>query len=123
MPEPHTLQDLPRPFPSLPGGPFPAPSAEHRPYGDVVAHGELLERLDDLERACDAPTPDRVGRQARDLFSFETDCSRGEAVETGHAVDERRLAGSVGSDDSEDLASPDRQIDARNGRETAEALR
>src|SRR5450759_1414172 len=100
-----------------------AARAEHRARRDVLAHGELPERLDDLERTGHAEASDAVARRLRDVLPVEDDRSRPRLVQAGPAAHERRLPRSVRADDTEDLALPDREVDAVDGGEPAELLR
>ena len=120
---PTPLEDLVGLVPRL-GRAAPASArAEHRARRDVLAHGELPERLDDLERPRHAEASDAVARRLRDVLPVEDDRARRRLVEAGHAVHERGLARPVRADDAEDLALSDREVDAVHGGEAAELLR
>src|SRR5262249_60014210 len=100
-----------------------AAAAEHRADGDIVAHRQLLERLDDLERPRDAHAADLVAGRARDVAPLEEDPARRRLVEPGDAVHERRLAGAVRPDDADDLATLHGEVDLAAGDQPAEAPR
>src|SRR5439155_9907646 len=115
-------QDLFRPLSRLLRGALLAAGAEHGSDRDVVADGQLLQRLDDLEGPRDPEPPDGVARGLRDVFPAKEDRPRRRLVQPGDAVDEGRLAGAVGAEDPEDLPLVDRQVHARDGGQAAEAL-
>jgi hypothetical protein len=122
VPEADPRQDLLGALARLRGRALMPTRAEHGADRDVVPDAQLLERLDDLERAGDAEPPDGVTRHLRDVLSAKENRPRRRLVQSRDAVDERRLARAVGSDDTEDLPFADRQVHARHGGEAAEPL-
>ena len=68
----------------------------------------------------DAATGDLVRRHARDVLAVEDQPARGRLVDARDQIEDRRLAGSVGTDDREDLTRLDREAHAVDGPETAE---
>ncbi len=61
---------------------------------DVVAHGQVVEQVEELEDEADFAAP--VARQrglgkARDILAVDPDRAVGRAVESRHEVEQRRL--------------------------------
>ena len=88
-------------------------------HGEVLAHGEVVEQLDRLPRACHPPTGAGVGTQAGDVDGVDGD---GAEVwhEPGDGVDERRLAGAVRADQPDEFAGSDLEVDVDDGVHTTE---
>src|ERR1700678_4135598 len=96
--------------------------------GEVGGDHQILDdrhaskRARDLEAARDPAPCAHVRRQPRDVLSTEDD-SRGLGAEgAGNAVDQRGLAGAVGTDQAEAFARLDIDADIVERGETAEAL-
>jgi hypothetical protein len=70
----------------------------------VLQHRRVLEQLDVLEGARDAPPGDLVGRHPRDVPLAEEQPSVARIVDPAHQVEDGGLAGAVGADDGEHLA-------------------
>ena len=91
------------------------------PEHQVVEHGQVLEEGDVLEGAGQAHGGDPVGTPAEDVLPQQLDRALLGPVDPRQHVEERRLAGAVGSDDGEQLARPDLEadpvdrLDAREG--------
>src|SRR5215472_1527967 len=81
----------------------------------VVADRKLDEHLQGLERAADATARQLEGRHARNVFAAEFDGACGRADLAENAVEKRRLAGAVGTNDSNDLARSYGEADAVDG--------
>jgi hypothetical protein len=64
-----------------------------------------------------------VGGEASDRRTVEPDAPRRRPLQTDDDLQERALAGPVGTDDGDDLAVVDPERDAVDGREAAVALR
>ena len=71
---------------------------------DIVEHRKIGKQRDVLEGAADADFGDPVRRARQDALAFHQDVAGARLVEPGEAVEERRLAGAVRSDQAEDLA-------------------
>ena len=89
---------------------------------EVLAQRHRLEEARDLEGARDAERCDLLGGPAGDVLAVEQDGAGRRREEAGEQVEERGLARSVGSDEGVDRAAGDRQVDLRDGAETAELL-
>src|SRR3989442_638900 len=88
---------------------------------EVVEHTHALEEGDVLEGAGDAERGD-VGRlEVRPVLAVEDDPSLVRMVEATDRVEQRRLAGAVGTDDRQDLAATDPQAHLVQRHERAEA--
>jgi hypothetical protein len=88
----------------------------------VVQNGQLLEQAADLERASDPYVRQAMGRPTGDIDLPNLYApSRGLKV-SGNDVDERRLAGSVRTDESKNLAALNREADVIDGTEPTEVL-
>jgi hypothetical protein len=71
---------------------------------DVVEHREIGEKCHVLKGAADADFGDLVGRARQDALAFHQNVAGAGLIEPGEAVEERRLAGAVRSDQAEDRA-------------------
>jgi hypothetical protein len=75
-----------------------------------------------VERARDAAFSNLVRLQAVERLSIEGKVATVRVIDARQHVEQRRLAGAVGSDQTVDLAMIDREIDARERMNTAKAL-
>src|SRR5262249_24836379 len=87
---------------------------------DVLQDGHPREQADVLEGAGDARAG-HPGRPGRQQLAAEADFALGGDVETGQAVEDSGLPGAVGTDEADDLAGADGQVDAVDRGEAAEA--
>src|SRR3954463_12608912 len=97
--------------------------AEQRPRGDVVLHGHLWKRLNDLKRAGQALPCNLVWLRARDVLAFEVDAACRGRVDASDEIDERGLARTIRTDQADTLALLDREADAIDGIQAAEPPR
>jgi len=86
----------------------------------VLEHGEVLERVRNLERAADAGDAARARRRLRDVAAVEPDGAAVRPDEPGDQVEQRRFAGAVRSDDAQRLARCDVEADAVDSLQRAE---
>ncbi len=102
-----------------------APAVAARLGGDahVLERGGIGQDIGDLVGAGDAAPGDAVGREARDVLAREDDAAARGAQHAGHTVEERALAGPVGSDDGPDLTGLHGEAHVVERGETAEAYR
>jgi hypothetical protein len=91
------------------------------PDQHVVAHAELAEQRDVLERAADAQACHAVARQPGQPGAVERDMASAGPIEAADAVEQRGLAGPVGTDQAADLVAPDIEGDAVQRHHAAEA--
>src|ERR1700687_2597497 len=84
-------------------------AAEKGSDGGVLAHGQGAERPDGLEGTTNAKPGDPIGRLAGERTALPADVAPVQPVHAADAVEQRRLAGAVGSDDPDDLALPPRK--------------
>jgi hypothetical protein len=77
----------------------------------VVQHAEAREELHVLEGARDAQVGDLVGTQMRDVVLEEADASAGGPIESRDAAEDGGLAGPVGTDQPDELAVVDLEVD------------
>src|ERR1700730_7197423 len=96
--------------------------ADQRADDDVVDDGHGLEAFHDLEGARDAALAALRRRQRGDVFAVEKDRPLGRQPHTRDQVEQRRLAGTVGTDQPDDLAASDRNRDIAVGDQAAETL-
>jgi len=89
---------------------------------DILQHAQPLERLHDLEGAADTGVADEVGPQPRDLPSVEAHAAGVGPVDAGDHVEDRGLAGAVGSDQGVDGTGRHVEGDVVHGAQAAEAL-
>src|SRR5260370_1950641 len=78
----------------------PAVHADHH----VLAPAERGEEREVLEGAADAEVGDAVRRQRQQRAAAEVDVAALRRVEPAQTIEERRLAGAVGTDEPDDLA-------------------
>ena len=71
---------------------------------DIVEHRQVGKQRDVLEGAADADLGDPVRRARQDALAFHQDVAGARLIEPAEAIEERRLAGAVRSDQAEDLA-------------------
>jgi hypothetical protein len=76
---------------------------------DIVERGHLAEQPEVLERARDAAADPRARREMIQNRAVEADGPLVRPQETGDHVEDRGLAGAVGSDQAADLAAFDRE--------------
>src|SRR5690606_2210455 len=82
-------------------------AAEHERHRHVLQCGHGGERARDLVRAGQAHLDDPVGRAVRDVLAVEDDLSAVRLVVAAEDVDQSRLPGPVGADETDDLAFAD----------------
>ncbi len=87
---------------------------------EVGEHGGILEQFDVLERAGDAEFGDAECRLLRDVFILEINAARGRIVDPRNQVEDRALAGPVGTDNRQYLALLDREADGVDRFQAAE---
>ena len=89
----------------------------------VVQHRGIGVERDILESAGDAQRRAFVGRHARDVDAFKADAAGLRRIKAVDAVDEAGFSRAVGSDDGEDLASLDLEVDALQRLDAAKTQR
>jgi hypothetical protein len=89
---------------------------------DVLEHRQLAEGSNDLEGPADPATCDVGGSTSVEPLAIKSDLPRRRRKDRGQEVEERRLAGPIGSDDANDLAARDVKVDAVDRRQSAEPL-
>jgi len=94
--------------------------AEPRRQGDVLEQGEIVERTRDLVGAPDTAVADAVSGQSGDLGTGKRDRPCGRLVHAGDAVEDRALAGAIGTDEAENLSLGDGEGDVGHGEEAVE---
>src|SRR6266404_6123891 len=97
--------------------------ALERAADDVVERRHAPEGAHHLPRPGHAETADALGPGARDVGAVEGDAPLVGMHVAGDAVEERGLAGAVGTDEADDLARLDGERDLLVGEQAAEALR
>ncbi|OIQ70080.1 hypothetical protein GALL_483130 [mine drainage metagenome] len=70
---------------------------------NIVEHGKIWKQGDVLEGAADADFRDPVRWPPQDTLALQLNIARARLVESAQAVEERGLAGAVGSDQTKDL--------------------
>src|SRR5207302_3138692 len=96
--------------------------ADMAPDPDVVEARHVVEEPDVLKSPRDSPTRNLVRLEARDIATVEHDASARRLEETSHVVEQSGLAGAVGADQRENLATLDVETHVVHRDETAEAL-
>ena len=71
---------------------------------EVFKSRQVVKGLDHLETACDSQSHPFIGHQVRDLPAPEKYASRSRAHKAGDEIDQRRLARTIGSDNSQRVA-------------------
>src|SRR6267143_2092864 len=113
--EPHELQQLAAPALRL-------RVRAARDDEQVLQRRQLREDADDLEGPADAAAGDLPGLEAVDALAAEAHAAGVEALDAGDAVEQRRLAGAVGTDEAVDAPGLQRQGDVVDGGHATEAL-
>ena len=90
---------------------------------DGFEHGKTRKQRRDLERPRQAALDPLVLRQARDPLLREEDLARGRRIDAGQQIDERGLAGAIGSDQRVARAGRQREADLARRLEAAPVLR
>src|SRR5260370_15732185 len=85
-------------------------ATEQRSDPNVLPRGHGAERLDDLEGAANSEPGDTVRCHARDRGAVQLDVAAVEVINAADAVQQRRLARAVGTDDADDVAFGDLEI-------------
>ena len=96
--------------------------AHQRADDDVVDHAHGLKTFHHLEGAADAAHAALGRRQFCHVLAIEPDRALRRRQHARDQVEQRRLAGAVGADQTDDLAAPDRNRDVAVGDEAAEPL-
>src|SRR5262249_18347013 len=78
---------------------------------DVVAEGELVEQVDELEASRDPRLDPLIGRLLGHVAAFEQDLAAVGPQEAAHQVDERRLARAVRADQRQHFSGVDLEVD------------
>ena len=90
---------------------------------EVLERGEPRKHADELERAPDAETSDAVGRGAPVTSrSRNSDAAAVGRQEPGDAIEQRRLARAVRTDQAHQLARLHGEVDGVDGRHAEESL-
>ena len=87
---------------------------------DVVQDREVLKQADILERPGNPRVVDGDRRMAFDVFAVQPDRAAVRAVNAGDDIERRRLARAVGTDQAGKFAAVQREIEIRQGFQTAE---
>ena len=77
----------------------------------VLVNGEIAEQLHVLKCATETDPHSLVRQKVRDLFFLKQDAAVIGLQEATDYVEERALTGAVGSQDADDLAGFDRDVD------------
>ncbi len=72
---------------------------------DVVDHGHVRKQRHVLEGAADSCIADFVRGPAQDALAFNQDIALAGLIETAETIEQRRFAGAVRSDQTENLAA------------------
>src|SRR5438270_11717857 len=87
---------------------------------DIVEQRKAAPDLEVLERTGHPEAGPGVGRCAGDVLAPQEDAPTRRLVEAAHAVDQRRLARTVGPDEGVDAAPLDAEVDVVQREEAAE---
>ena len=88
---------------------------------EVLTHGRALHQADVLERATEPERSPLVHGQVSDLLAPVDDAAAVRRVEAGDHVEQRRLAGAVGTDHADDLVLVDGDAHVQVGLDATEA--
>src|SRR5262249_38138750 len=91
-----------------------------QPQQDVVEGGHLLEERRELKRAHEPARGDLMRSQARDVFAVEDDRATGGPQETAQEIEAGRLPGPIGTDQPDDFALVDTELDVVDRGQAAE---
>src|SRR5579884_4313432 len=104
-----------------PVGEDPVAHARLAAQQDVVVGAEPADQLRRLEGAPDAGARAAIRGEPGDLATVEADAARVGALQAGDGVEQRRLAGTVGTDQADHLAARDAQRHRVERREPVES--
>ena len=82
----------------------------------IVEGGEIVEHVDELEAARDAGLDAFGHGENGDVLTLEDDLAASGLKLRADDIDERGLAGAVGSDERDELALLDGEVDVVDGR-------
>src|SRR5262245_15500785 len=94
-----------------------------RADNDVLHYAQACKRFHQLKRAAKACPADLVRAPAIDTFPCQADLARIRAIDAGNQIEAGRLAGAVGTDQTDDLSRGYVEAHLLHGLEAAEALR
>ena len=108
-----------------------SPTAEQRPAQTpaavqmqaeqhVLQAGQLLKQRGELKRAHQPALDDLMRPESADVFAVEPDGAGGGSDEAGQQVEAGRLARAIRTDQADDLALRNAEIDTVDGGESAE---
>jgi hypothetical protein len=89
---------------------------------DIVVDREGVEHALDLQGAGEPEPADAVRLHAGDVTAEEGDASGVRGEQAGDQIEERGLAGAVGTDDGVELTGGELEIDAVDGAQATERL-
>src|SRR5659263_43516 len=89
---------------------------------DIVDNTGLAEQADVLERACDPCLSDLIGFLSYNVLPVEDDGTFGRPVNAGDHVEDGRLASTVGSDEADNFAVLQLDVEIGNGAKAGEEL-
>src|SRR5207248_3087876 len=88
----------------------------------VLDHAELAEQPAVLERAADTQGRDTVRAQTAQRSAGEAYLSTRRGIDAGHYVEKCRLARAIWTDQADDFALPDLQVDIAQGSQASETF-
>ena len=88
----------------------------------VLAHRHAGEHLEPLERPAQSELGPLVDGEGTEVVPVQVDGAARGSQDSGQAVEHRRLAGAVGTDQGSDLRGLDPEVDAVDGGEPTETL-
>src|SRR3954454_1201019 len=87
---------------------------QHRKV-DIFSHRGIGEDIVDLECATDPAAAKSMGRMIGDVCAFEEDAARLKSQAAAKEIEQRRFAGTVGTDDGLQFTSSHGETDGVNG--------
>ena len=93
------------------------------PEQEIVEDAGVRKLAEILEGSRDTGRGDLVGAQAEQIAAVKGDASSHGLIDTRDDVEERGLAGAIGTDDGEELATRDRERDVGERGDASEADR
>ena len=93
-----------------------AAQMEMKHCADIVKHAERRKQADVLKGAGDAARGNAIGLLADNGLTVEKNCSAGRLIDAGDQIKRGGFARPVGTDEGDEFAAPDLQIQFRHRR-------
>src|ERR1035437_8580900 len=97
--------------------------ARRERHTKVIEYGQSAKKPDVLERASDAVMADGMWTKAVEERAAKADFTFRRRIDSGDHIEDSRLSGAVGSDESDKIVRPDLRVEIADGGQPAKAHR